>query len=70
MVSMDPITTANDIGDDAPEKGISVSHYMNTGVYCALNTAHCAHTKRFIAMAVTSSTSHTASESRPANLQL
>jgi hypothetical protein len=28
---MDPITTANPIGDDGPEAGISVGHYMNTG---------------------------------------
>ncbi|KAJ9506941.1 hypothetical protein QJQ45_016531 [Haematococcus lacustris] len=33
MVSMDPITTQNDLGDTGLEKGISVGHYMNTGVY-------------------------------------
>lgn len=30
-VSMDPITTANPLGDDGPELGITVHHYMNTG---------------------------------------
>ncbi|EFJ47189.1 hypothetical protein VOLCADRAFT_92385 [Volvox carteri f. nagariensis] len=32
-VSMDPITTANPLGDDGPELGVSTHHYMNTGVY-------------------------------------
>eukprot|EP00198_Chlamydomonas_reinhardtii_P003196 XP_001692532.1 predicted protein [Chlamydomonas reinhardtii] len=32
-VSMDPITTRNPIGDDGPEAGVTVHHYMNTGVY-------------------------------------
>ncbi|KXZ54677.1 hypothetical protein GPECTOR_4g743 [Gonium pectorale] len=32
-VSMDPITTRNPLGDDGPEAGITVHHYMNTGVY-------------------------------------
>lgn len=31
FVSMDPITTANKLGDDGPEAGVSVAHYMNTG---------------------------------------
>jgi hypothetical protein len=31
MVSMDPITTRNPLGDDGPELGVTVSHYMNTG---------------------------------------
>lgn len=30
-VSMDPITTRNPIGDDGPEAGVTVHHYMNTG---------------------------------------
>ncbi|KAG2492009.1 hypothetical protein HYH03_009739 [Edaphochlamys debaryana] len=37
-VSMDPITTRNPIGDDGPEAGITVHHYMNTGVYFLRNT--------------------------------
>ncbi|KAG1665398.1 hypothetical protein FOA52_015808 [Chlamydomonas sp. UWO 241] len=38
MVSMDPITTHNPIGDPGPETGVTVSHYMNTGVYFLRNT--------------------------------
>ncbi|GAX81831.1 hypothetical protein CEUSTIGMA_g9259.t1 [Chlamydomonas eustigma] len=39
MVSLDPITTRNPLGDDGPEVGITVSHYMNTGVYFLRNTS-------------------------------
>ena len=28
---MDPITTRNNLGDDGPEAGVTVHHYMNTG---------------------------------------
>jgi len=38
MVSMDPMTTKNKLGDDGPESGITVSHYMNTGIYFLRHT--------------------------------
>ena len=31
MVSLDPMTTKNPLGDDGPETGITAHHYMNTG---------------------------------------
>lgn len=31
FVSMDPMNTDNPIGDEGPEVGITMQHYMNTG---------------------------------------
>lgn len=38
MVSLDPVTTHNSLGDIGPETQVTISHYMNTGVYFLRNT--------------------------------
>lgn len=40
MVSMDPITTLNALGDDGLETGVSVGHYMASDLHASI-IAHC-----------------------------